>query len=624
MVHYYKFNNHYNPKINYKYFYQKDNYKDQIVLLICMFNENKECLIQTLKYINKNIKYLQIFRNINVKVLVVVDGYFFAHDSLIDFMKEIYNKEQWWDNRLLKPDIEEKQEEINTLILEDDAKIKIPINDVEYIKIDLTTIIKIDNRKKFNSHEWFLGKNGFVDNFNSTYAIFMDVYTLIPPPTIHLSLLYMDKNPNCVASTGRQLTMTSEIQEIKEKCLSFKNILRNIQYYNFEFSNITYSGLFSLLGLLHVIPGPYGFYRTKDIQQDKIRNYYFDFFKEQKNELVNLIKGNTKIVEDRILSLSVVMNNNNPNSYTMLNPNVCFYVDPELTIKSLILQRRRWVNGTMFFYYYYLTNIIHFRNWNTGFIRKLLVYLSFLFLFTQSIISNFSTIIVCYLFKLSLECLDNELIKSKNDFFHKDYLYLSLTILFYINIIIHFKEKFNENYIKLLNGIGIIMSFFIHFLIAYLLFDDINRLNKGDFNNLIIIFFIFTYYFPNFILLLCGEFRNFFRLLWSSIIYYLNINFFIMVVNTYSLGRLFDLSWGNRPDNDNSIQNNIKLLKYKNIVLLLIFLIINILIYIAHNFVDYFMLILLSINIISTNFFQFFSGIYYIYHKYYNNYNIND
>lgn len=42
----------------------------------------------------------------------------------------------------------------------------------------VTLIIKKDNRKKHNSHEWFLGESGFVNYYRPKYSFCTDCSTL--------------------------------------------------------------------------------------------------------------------------------------------------------------------------------------------------------------------------------------------------------------------------------------------------------------------------------------------------------------------------------------------------------------------------------------------------------------
>ena len=66
----------------------------------------------------------------------------------------------------------------------------------------MTAIVKIDNRKKANSHEWFLGKYGFGEYTKSKYMYFTDAYSTLNDQGLYYMVKYMDKHQNCVCTTG--------------------------------------------------------------------------------------------------------------------------------------------------------------------------------------------------------------------------------------------------------------------------------------------------------------------------------------------------------------------------------------------------------------------------------------
>lgn len=615
-MHYYNFNKSFKPEKDIEYFFHKDNNNDNenILLLISVYNENLKSLVLTLRSINKNLKYLKTLNiNYNIKILIIIDGYDFISPDVFDFLKKTYNKDNWWDNDVFTTKIvtnieNDKKNEYNTLILEDDDLIKVE----DDLFLDITTILKIDNRKKFNSHEWFFGNNGFIDKYTSKYSLLVDVYTLLSKYTLYYSLLYMNENENCVASTGRLITMSKSKQNIKESICSYSKHLRDVQYCNFEYGNLTMAGPLSYSGLLHVIPGPFGIYRTSDLRKDKVRNYYFNYFNDSSDDLT-LTYGNLKNVEDRILTISIVLNNNNPEAYTFFNPNVKFYIDPEASMKSLLLQRRRWTNGTLYYFLYFLRHSEIFIYWNTNIYRKMFTLLLFLGTFLFTIIGYFSVIINSYLLKIILIYLDQQIFYTNSSYIHNNEIYLFICFLFYLNTFLHLNKKYIKSYLIFLNIVGILLSIFIHGAVFVALYINYKKLLLPTYNNAIIFVYILTYLFPFITLFLSGQIKAFFKLIKCSISYYLHINMFSMLINTYSLGRLWDLSWGNKPSIDiEKRTNNITLLQFKNLLIYAVFIFVNILIYLSDLYITNFMLGFLSICIFYICLLQFITSLFYI------------
>ena len=131
-----------------------------------------------------------------------------------------------------------------------------------------------------------------------------------------------------------------------------------------------------------VIPGPCGLYRSEDIFDSNVIGHYLNVMNVSV-ETLGLIYGNLRIVEDRVFAYSAILNNSQKNKRMSYVTCAVFYVDPILDMKKFLLQRRRWINGTIAGFLY-LVNFSksHFVNWKTSIIRKFSVFfLTYLQLF---------------------------------------------------------------------------------------------------------------------------------------------------------------------------------------------------------------------------------------------------
>lgn len=169
----------------------------------------------------------------------------------------------------------------------------------------------------------------------------------------------MDANPSCSVCTGRQRVMTKEMQgDPDESSFSVASMLRHAQRFDYESSFVCYTGTFSAVGFLPVVPGPCGLYRTDVLIPEKENGgyegspceWYFDVVNTDP-DVSGLILGNLRIAEDRVLSYSVVLKAKSA-SVMGLVPQAVFYFEAETNLKSLMLQRRRWINGTWAGYWY--------------------------------------------------------------------------------------------------------------------------------------------------------------------------------------------------------------------------------------------------------------------------------
>jgi cellulose synthase/poly-beta-1,6-N-acetylglucosamine synthase-like glycosyltransferase len=64
-----------------------------------------------------------------------------------------------------------------------------------------------------------------------------------------------------------------------------------------------------------------------------------------------ILLGNLRIAEDRVLTLKTEHRRK-----MGLVPEAIFYFEAELKLKQLVLQRRRWINGSLAGYIYLITN----------------------------------------------------------------------------------------------------------------------------------------------------------------------------------------------------------------------------------------------------------------------------
>lgn len=119
--------------------------------------------------------------------------------------------------------------------------------------------------------------------------------------------------------------------------------------------------VYDFLGYLPVLPGPCGLYRYDDLKNGRYQEY-FELVKTPA-ATCGILLANLKIAEDRIPSLFAVffteemrrkwmeegdadVKIENVGFKTHWVRNAVFYYEPELTLESLVKQRRRWLNGT--------------------------------------------------------------------------------------------------------------------------------------------------------------------------------------------------------------------------------------------------------------------------------------
>jgi len=168
---------------------------------------------------------------------------------------------------------------------------KAPKEDVEMLRrkqsasLKLTVIIKRDNRRKHNSHEWFL--LGFAPVYTtrlpatSTSATGVQLVFMTDAGTrFHESCLlslvqHALQSPTTVACSGRQRVMTNRMQQEGEPATdkwSFGylrgQLYRCAQGFEYESSISSFNGAFHSVGMLPVLPGPCGLFRLDIILRE--------------------------------------------------------------------------------------------------------------------------------------------------------------------------------------------------------------------------------------------------------------------------------------------------------------------------------------------------------------------
>ena len=425
------------------------------------------------------------------------------------------------------------------------------------LTLNLTLIIKKDNRKKHNSHEWFLSENGYCGAYNPGYVFATDCSTLFQRDCVHKLIHTMSHNQNCVVATGKQVVKNAFQQHVTDTV--FENLLRLVQGYDFESSFAGSMGAFAQFSFLPVVPGPCGLYNWNLLKGTALEKYF---------ELVNkpvhecgIIENNLKIAEDRILSYFAVFYANFP-VRMMICPDAEFYFDAETDFGQFVKQRRRWINGTSAGYAYVImhpsliwkSKLATFKKFSISilFIIQLLIYL---------VVIITPSIFICCLYQSLLWILQNGEIAG---------VLVAAYIAYYLAFqFIHVKQVFVR------------WTFMLHILVGaftisvstvgslYYLVKSIYQLTvysttgcidldtcedaveqqKIALELLVGIFVIFMSYLivvlP--LLLTLHNFRSFIRSTKAVIPFYLFLPVLVAWFSCYCAARIADFSWGNRP-----------------------------------------------------------------------------
>jgi len=600
----------YHPMKNKKYF-QLDEANDCLAVVMPFYNEEADELKKGLISLYYTHKYLTIrspeWENRKMKVLLIQDGWYKSSDSMKEYLKELFNSYKWWETNKEFTEFDVEKDGNVTFILENNYDICINQKEVSNGELkkclDLTLIIKMDNRKKHNSHEWFMGHNGFAEAMKSKYMFCTDAFTLYQKSCLYHLVKYMDLNDNVSVATGRQRVMTKEQQGSNECMFSFENWMRLIQLFDFESSNALYNGAYAFAGFLPVVPGPCGLYRSIDLLNDNVRYWYFDVVNKDPSE-TGMILGNLKIAEDRILSYAATLKTDVEKKMAFV-PLSVFYFEAETNLKQFLLQRRRWINGSMAGYFYLLVNHpkILF-SWNAGFLRKCYVIIMLICQFFTYILIAVSPAFVISMFKYALRYL-------LDIFLTEDYSYYISTgavIIYMILYILHILYHHYHQYTVLI-PIMVTLSSFTSLLTltsitTYFIRErDILFDGSQTQDTIYLIISLCTMLLPIInSVLISGRFHSLWYMIKSALPYFIFLPTLVSVFGSYSYSRTWDMTWGNRPNaNHEKDEKNKEFFKFQSKIIIMIIIIICIFTYsIPTNFSIYILFFIFSLIILQS------------------------
>ena len=549
-------------------------------VIMPFFNEESHEMQQTLNSLGQTHDMLRTlskkWRDKPLYVCLIQDGWHKASESMKLYLKHLFNRnidgKPWWEyfEELTNPNCEFNDA---TFVIEKKLYAPVNINPQDKIKDKLrrdmviTLIIKSNNRRKHNSHEWFLARTGFAQAVNAKYLFLTDAFTLYADKCLFYLTKDLDNNKSLSGVTGRQRLMTRDQQGSNESVFSLGYILRMLQLFDFELANAVYNGAFSLGGLLPVIPGPCGLYRASDLLQDKVRDSYFNVVNEEPSN-TGLVLGNLRIAEDRILTYDAATKTADEKNL-VFNPIALFYFEAETNLEKFVLQRRRWINGSVAGYIYLLFIAFQeLRTWKAPWYRKIYVAMLLFFQFViycmVAIVPGISLRVLYYGLEYFMDYYEYE-----NDTILV-LTFIGLWAIYILHVFIHNKCKFYYPIwiaLVILSLATTLVSygslFHYAFIASKLTVVEILRTASPVFYMAVT---VFLFPFVNAILL-SGRGHSFLFMIKSVIPYMLFIPLLVGWFGAYSYSRIHDLSWGNRPANEltdiNEDQRKIMITKFK-------------------------------------------------------------
>lgn len=534
---------------------------DMISVLIPAYNETATELQRTLVDLHRCIIEMNKIGGGCINILIVLDGWKVTHPTTKAYIKQMFpDVSDEIDN------ISKSTSEVETYVLQ-----KVKKGHLTYVNITndrclkVTVLIKQDNRRKHNSHAWFL--NGYAPEMDADFVFLTDCGTKFQRNCLINLYRGIRYDKSCSAISGKQRVMSADQQGSSDGLRGY--LYRSMQCFDYEVSLACFTGPFSTFGMLPVIPGPCGLYRFDAICNKKSRNIiknrlhdiesgaehtvqevkYIKIRDEDyidacdfyiKTVSVNpdesgMLMGCLLLAEDRVLSYAATLVTDK-NYHTKYEPTAVFYFEAETDPTQLLQQRRRWINGTVAGYLWLLLRIgILFKS-------KMLFYEKFVLTFLV-----FTQLMMFVIIGLGVPIMTIGIRYNINRIydFKKVYVegFIALYVFLYaLFVLVHSSPKRKLKLNVFLFDIITIMNMIVVCLLVACI-----ALYVWHLQFTVNVIMILGNLLMPFLLALLHDWKSFTLMVTSVVPFLLLLPTFTIYFCVYGFSRLWELTWGNRP-----------------------------------------------------------------------------
>lgn len=400
--------------MNYKYNIRQALYspprETEIMVCITMYNEDEILLARTLKGIFDNIKNLTN-RNDSKwgedswkKIVVCI-----ISDGRVDLNKrsqELLTALGAYQDGYAKSKINDKS--VKSHIYEYTSTVGIEtINDKIHFCTNSSPVqflfcLKEKNTRKINSHRWCF--QSFAPILKPKVIMLLDCGTK-PSKDAFYHLWKSFNDPNVAGACGEMRAALGP----NRKYLA--NPLVAAQNFEYKISNVLDKPMESVFGFISVLPGAFSAYRYEALLnvdgEGPLEKYFKGEFLHQETQVIEdeeddektlkeknfqeagIFTSNMYLAEDRILCFELVAKKNHNYVLRYVNEAKAETDVPEV-IDEFVLQRRRWLNGSLFAAAYAVFHWTKIWKSNHSLLRKLFLQLEFYYQLITLLVSWFS------------------------------------------------------------------------------------------------------------------------------------------------------------------------------------------------------------------------------------------
>ena len=364
----------------------------ELFIVITMYNEDDILFARTMIGVLKNIEYMCARKESKswgpdawkkIVVCVVSDG----RSKINPRTKALLAGMGVYQEGIAKQQVNSK--DVTAHIYEYTTQVGLQLkNDVVQLipkkqPVQMLFCLKEKNQKKINSHRWFFQAFGRV--LNPNICVLLDAGTRPGGNSIYQLWKAFDLEPMCAGACGEIKAMLGTGGK------HLLNPLVATQNFEYKMSNILDKPLESAFGFISVLPGAFSAYRYIALQNDK--NGQGPLEKYFKGETLHgsdagVFTSNMYLAEDRILCFELVTKRN---CHWILQyvKSATGETDVPDVVTELILQRRRWLNGSFFAAIYASAHFYQFFRSDHSFLRKIMFFVEFIYQTVNMIFAYF-------------------------------------------------------------------------------------------------------------------------------------------------------------------------------------------------------------------------------------------
>ena len=355
----------------------------ELFIVITMYNEDDVLFARTLMGVFKNIEYMCNRPNSKtwgkdawkkIVVCVVSDG----RAKINPRTKAVLSGMGVYQEGIGKQQVNGKDVTSHIYEYTTQTHLQLKGNVVSLVHrrqpVQMLFCLKEKNQKKINSHRWFFQAFGRV--LDPNICVLIDAGTRPGNNSIYHLWKAFDLEPMCGGACGEIKAMLGT---------GWKYLLNPLvatQNFEYKMSNILDKPLESAFGFISVLPGAFSAYRYVALQNDKngkgpLEKYFLGETLEGGHN-AGLFESNMYLAEDRILCFEIVTKRN---CHWILQyvKSATGETDVPDTVTELVLQRRRWLNGSFFAAIYSTAHFFEFFRSDHSMFRKFAFFIEFIF-----------------------------------------------------------------------------------------------------------------------------------------------------------------------------------------------------------------------------------------------------